>query len=68
MLGLVGTVGGAVALEVRRWRNKGTVQELNEYKRKERELQQLLEVRLLACITARLACHVQQVVAHNLSC
>eukprot|EP00775_Hariotina_reticulata_P004129 gene4129-4376_t len=43
MLGLVGTVGGAVALEVRRWRNKGTVQELNEYKRKERELKQLLE-------------------------
>lgn len=45
MLGLIGTVGGAAALEIRRWRNKGTVEELNAVKKRERELRQALEVR-----------------------
>lgn len=45
MLGLIGTVGGAAALEIRRWRNKGTVEELNTVKKRERELRQALEVR-----------------------
>lgn len=45
MLGLVGTVGGAIALEVRRIRRKGGPDEVKEVKKRERELRDLLEVR-----------------------
>jgi hypothetical protein len=45
MLGLVGTVGGAIALEVRRIRRKGGPDEVKEVKKRERELRELLEVR-----------------------
>jgi hypothetical protein len=46
MLGLVGTVGGAIALEVRRIRRKGGPDEVKEVKKRERELRELLEVGL----------------------
>lgn len=44
MLGLIGTVGGAVALEIRRIRKKGGPDEVREVKQRERELRDLLEV------------------------
>ncbi|WIA18002.1 hypothetical protein OEZ85_009489 [Tetradesmus obliquus] len=43
MLGLVGTVAGAAALEIKRLRKRGSVEEVKEYKKKERELRQMLE-------------------------
>jgi hypothetical protein len=46
MLGLIGTVGGAVALEIRRIRKKGGPDEVREVKQRERELRDLLEVRV----------------------
>jgi hypothetical protein len=48
MLGLIGTVGGAVALEIRRIRHKGSVEEVRELKASERQLKELLEVRAAA--------------------
>ncbi|KAF6262997.1 hypothetical protein COO60DRAFT_531113 [Scenedesmus sp. NREL 46B-D3] len=43
MLGLVGTVAGAAALEFKRLRKRGSVEEVNEYKKNERELRRMLE-------------------------
>lgn len=44
MLGLIGTVGGAVALEIRRIRKRGGPDEVREVKQREKELRDLLEV------------------------
>lgn len=44
MLGLIGTVGGAVALEVRRIRRRGGPDEIKEIKQREKELRELVEV------------------------
>lgn len=44
MLGLIGTVGGAVALEIRRIRHRGSVDEARQAKENEKELKRLLEV------------------------
>ncbi|KAF8062020.1 DJ1B [Scenedesmus sp. PABB004] len=43
MLGLLGTVAGATALEIKRLRRRGSLEELKAIKAKERELRQLLE-------------------------
>lgn len=45
MLGLLGTVAGAAALEIKRLHKRGSIEELRETKQRERELRRQLEVR-----------------------
>lgn len=52
MLGLLGTVAGAAALEIKRLQKRGSVEELRETKKRERELRELLEVSYTAQLVA----------------